>query len=339
MTSLDTRPPSDDKSRTAASTPTPWHSKPFISQLRRSLGIGVALVLLVAYLSITQDSFLTYSNIENVLRTNAVLFVASVGLTFVIVSRGIDLSVGSLAALGGVFLAKMLSGGVPVVLAILLTILACTLLGGGINGGAIAYGGFNFFVVTLATLEIFRGVALVISDGAAQSTIDYDLVQKIGDGEWAGLSIPVLIAIAWGLAAHLLLRHTRLGRTIYAVGGNEEAARLSGVRVKRVQLFAYTFSATCAGLAAVMIVGRLTSSQPVSGAVGLELSAAAAVLLGGASFAGGKGTVAGTAIGVLFIGFMENGLTLAGVPAYWKGIATGIVLLAAIGLDRMRRNV
>lgn len=313
-------------------------SRSLVGQLRRSIGIGVALVLLFAYLALTQDSFLTYRNIENVLRTNAVLFVASVGLTFVIVSRGIDLSIGSLAALGGVFLAKMLGGGVPAPLAVLLTVAICIALGGVINGSAIAYGGFNFFVVTLATLEIFRGAALVISDGKAQTTIQFSLIQKIGDGEWAGLSIPVLIAIGWGLIAHLLLRYTRLGRTVYAVGGNEEAARLSGVHVKRVQLFAYATSACCAGLAAVMIVGRLTSSQPVSGAVGLELSAAAAVLLGGASFAGGKGTIAGTAIGVLFLGFMENGLTLAGVPAYWKGIATGVVLFAAIGLDRMRRR-
>lgn len=303
---------------------------------RRYLGVGAALVVLVVVLAVTQENFLTYANIMNILRTNAVLFVVAVGLTFVIISAGLDLSVGSMVALGGVFLAAMLSTGIPALLAVLLTILACTAIGAVVNGGLIAYGGFNFFVVTLAMLELLRGAALVLSNGIPVSTIQHPLIQVIGDGALNGFPIPVLIALLVGILGYVVLRWTRFGRSVYAVGGNDVAARLAGVNVKRVRFTVYAITALAAGIGAIMLTGRLTSSQPVSGAVGLELSAAAAVLLGGASFSGGTGSVAGTAIGVLFLGVVANGITLAGVPSYWQGIATGIVLIAAIALDRIR---
>jgi ribose/xylose/arabinose/galactoside ABC-type transport system permease subunit len=303
---------------------------------RRYLGVGAALILLILALALLEDNFVRYSNIMNILRTNAVLFVVAVGLTFVIVSQGLDLSIGSMVALGGVFLASFLSWGIPTPLAVLMTILACTAIGAIVNGGLIAYGGFNFFVVTLAMLELLRGAALVLSNGLPVSTIEHSLVQYLGDGSFHGFPVPVLIAILVGLVAHIVLRWTRFGRSVYAVGGNDVAAHLAGVHVRRVRFTVYAVAAFTAGIGAVMLTGRLTSSQPVSGAAGLELSAAAAVLLGGASFAGGAGTIAGTAIGVLFLGVLANGITLAGVPSYWQGIATGIVLIAAIALDRLR---
>jgi ribose transport system permease protein len=303
---------------------------------RRYLGVGAALVVLVVFLSVTQENFLTYANVMNILRTNAVLFVVAVGLTFVIISLGLDLSVGSMVALGGVFLAAMLGAGIPAPLSVLLTIVACTALGAAVNGGLIAFGGFNFFVVTLAMLQLFRGAALVLSNGQPVSTIQHPLVQIIGDGSVNGFPIPVLIAVVTGVVGYLVLRFTTFGRSVYAVGGNAVAARLAGVNVKRVRFTVYAIAALAAGIGAVMLTGRLTSSQPVSGASGLELSAAAAVLLGGASFSGGSGSIAGTAIGVIFLGVVANGITLAGVPSYWQGIATGIVLVAAIALDRIR---
>lgn len=303
---------------------------------RRYLGVGAALVVLILVLALTEDNFARYSNIMNILRTNAVLFVAATGLTFVIISQGLDLSVGSMIALGGVLLATMLSAGLPAILAVLLTIFGCMALGAIVNGGLIAYGGFNFFVVTLAMLELLRGAALVLSNGLAVSTIDHPLVQILGDGSFSGFPVPVLIAVLVGLVGHVVLRWTRFGRSVYAVGGNDVAAHLAGVDVRRVRFAVYAVSAFTAGFGAVMLTGRLTSSQPVSGAAGLELSAAAAVLLGGASFSGGSGTIGGTAIGVLFLGVLANGITLAGVPSYWQGIATGIVLVSAIALDRLR---
>ena len=304
--------------------------------VRQFLGIGLALVLLIIVLSVTQENFLRYSNVMNILRTNSVLFVAAVGLTFVIVGQGLDLSIGSLVALGGVFLASMLAKGVPVELSVIFTILACAALGAMINGGLIAYGGFNFFIVTLAMMQLFRGAALVLSRGVATSTASFDLVQFLGDGRVGAIPVPVAIAVLVGVIGYVVMRWTRFGRAVYAVGGNETAARLAGVDVRRIRLCVYTISAFCAGIAAVMFTGRLTTSQPMSGAMGLELSAAAAVLLGGASFAGGSGTVAGTAIGVVFLGVLANGITLAGVPSYWQGIATGAVLIFAIALDRLR---
>ncbi len=169
--------------------------------VRRFLGVGLALLVLIAVLSLTQENFLRYSNIMNVLRTNSVLFVVAVGLTFVIVSQGLDLSIGSLVALGGVFLASMLAEGVPVELALIFTVLGCAGLGALVNGGLIAYGGFNFFIVTLATLQLFRGAALVISSGKAVSTASYDLVQFLGDGRVGAIPVPVVIACLVGVAA------------------------------------------------------------------------------------------------------------------------------------------
>lgn len=311
-------------------------ARPVTAMLRRYVGVGAALVLLILVLALTQENFLRYANIMNILRTNSVLFVVAVGLTFVIVSQGLDLSIGSMVALGGVFVASLLAYGVAPVPAVLLTIFGCTAIGALINGGLIAYGGFNFFVVTLAMLQLLRGAALVISNGIPVSTINHPLIQIIGDGNIAGFPVPVLIAIMVGLVGYFVMGWTRFGRSIYAVGSNDVAARLAGINVRRVRFGVYAISAFTAGIGAIMLTGRLTSSQPVSGALGLELSAAAAVLLGGASFSGGSGTIAGTAIGVIFLGILANGITLAGVPSYWQGIATGMVLIAAIALDRLR---
>ena len=302
----------------------------------RYLGVGAALVILVVIMALTQENFMTVANIMNILRTNSVLFIVAVGLTFEIICGGLDLSVGSRVALGGVFLAAMLGGGIPAPLAVLLTIVACTALGAIVNGGLIAYGGFNFFVVTLAMLELFRGAALVLSNGIPKSTMAFPLIQILGDGSLNGFPIPVLLAISVGVIGFLVLRWTRFGRSVYAVGGNATASRLAGVDVKRIRFTVYAIAALSAGIAAILLAGRLTSSPPVSGALGLELSAAAAVLLGGASFSGGSGNIGGTAIGVLFLGVVANAITLAGVPSYWQGIATGIVLVAAIALDRLR---
>ncbi len=187
-------------------------------------------------------------------------------------------------------------------------------------------------------LELFRGAALVLSNGIPKSTIQHPLIQILGDGSINGFPIPVLIAIVFGVVGFLVLRWTRFGRSVYAVGGNATASRLAGVNVKRIRFTVYAIAALSAGVAAILLTGRLTSSQPVSGALGLELSAAAAVLLGGASFSGGSGNIGGTAIGVLFLGVVANAITLAGVPSYWQGIATGIVLIAAIALDRIRNR-
>jgi ribose transport system permease protein len=306
--------------------------------IRERAGTGVTLALIFAYFAITEPSFLTVDNVENVLRTNMPVLLAAIGMTFVIIGRGLDLSIGSMAALAGVILTELLLAGIGPLPAMLLTVVACSAIGLVLNGLSIGWLGFNFFIVTLATLSIFRGAALVVSDAQSVSTFDYALVQTVGDGEFIGLPVPVLIGLLFTVLAWFVLRYTRFGRMVYAVGGNEEAARISGISVTRVRVAVYGIAGLMAGISGIVLTGRLTSSQPVTGAIGLELQAAAAVLLGGTKFTGGSGGVGGTLIGVLYIGVLQSGLTIAGVQSYWQHVATGAILFLAVAFDRLGKE-
>ena len=301
--------------------------------MRRFIGVLIALVLMTAIFALSQDRFLTVTNLVLVLRSMSVLFMVSVGNTFVLLTAGFDLSVGSMLSLAGILLAFMIGDGWSPVVAVLLTILVTTALGGIVNGGLIGLGKLSFFVVTLATLSLFRGITFVWSQGFTK-TVSSDVVAKIGDGKVGGLSVPVLLMLGVLLVSLFVLHYTRFGRAVYAVGGNREAARLSGIHVGAVIVTVYAISGLLAGLAGVIQVGRLGAAAPVAG-TGIELSAAAAVLLGGTSFSGGSGGVGGTLIGVLFIGVLRNGLGLSGVSAFWQDIVTGIILIAAIAIDRV----
>jgi ribose transport system permease protein len=314
------------------------HSYKMARALRGIGGSAITLILIFVYFSATQSSFLTGDNIDNILRSSTPLWIASIGMTFVIIGGGLDLSIGSLAALSGVILTQGLSHGASPVVALLLTIAACFLIGYVLNGVSIGGLGFNFFIVTLATLSIFRGAALVVSDATSSSTYDVDLIQKLGDGNFGFLPVPVLIAVVLTVGAYLVLRYTRFGRMVFAVGGNEEAARISGINVSRVRIMLYGISGLMAGISGLILTGRLTSSQPVSGGIGLELSAAAAVLLGGTKFTGGYGGVGRTLVGVLYIGVLQSGLTIAGVQSYWQQVATGVILFLAVAFDRLQRE-
>ena len=300
---------------------------------RRFLGVSIALVLMMIYLTITQDSFLTSTNLTNILRSMTVLFMVSIGNTFVLLTGGFDLSVGSMLSLGGVALAGMLGGGISPWLAVLLTLMLCTALGGGLNGVLIGKAGLSFFVVTLATLSLLRGVVFVYTEGKTER-VNEDLVASIGDGKLGGISVPILLMIAVFAISLFVLHFTRFGRAVYAVGGNRDAARLSGINVAMVIVAVYAISGFFAGLAGIIQTGRLGAAAPVAG-TGIELSAAAAVLLGGTSFSGGSGGVGGTVVGVLFIGVLRNGLGLMGVSAFWQDVVTGVILIAAISIDRI----
>lgn len=302
---------------------------------RQYLGVGSTFLLVVLFFSITQPVFFTWENILNVLRSNSVLLLAALGMTFVILGGGFDLSIGSLAALAGVALAIQLQAGIPVGIAVISTLAGCFLLGFALNGLLIGRLGFNFFVVTLATLSILRGAALLLSNGLSASTFEWPLVQFLGDGNLAGVPVPAVITLVFYVLAYVVLRNTQFGRMVYAVGGNAEAARLSGIDVPLVRALLYGISGLMAGVAGIVLTGRLTSSQPVTGAIGLELSAAAAVLLGGTSFTGGVGGVVGTVIGALYIGVLQNGLSIAGVPSFWQNVATGLILLLAVAFHRL----
>ncbi|MFD5059019.1 substrate-binding domain-containing protein [Streptomyces sp. NPDC058394] len=308
------------------------------SALRRILldnGALSALVVLVVAMSLLSGDFLTTQNLLNVGVQASVTAILAFGVTFVIVSAGIDLSVGSVAALSATVLAWMAtSQGVPVWIAVLLAVatgIACGL----VNGVLVSYGKLPSFIATLAMLSIGRGLSLVISQG---SPIPFpDSVSVLGDTLGGWLPVPVLVMVAMGLVTAVILGRTYIGRSMYAIGGNEEAARLSGLRVKRQKLVIYALSGLFAAVAGIVLASRLVSAQPQA-AQGYELDAIAAVVIGGASLAGGVGKASGTLIGALILAVLRNGLNLLSVSAFWQQVVIGVVIALAVLLDTVRRR-
>ncbi|MFM9445477.1 substrate-binding domain-containing protein [Streptomyces acidiscabies] len=298
-------------------------------------GALTALIVLVIAMSALSGDFLTTDNLLNVGVQAAVTAILAFGVTFVIVSAGIDLSVGSVAALSATVLAwSATSHGVPVVLAVLLA-LATGVAAGLINGFLISYGKLPPFIATLAMLSVGRGLALVISDG---SPIAFpDSISHLGDTLGGWLPVPVLVMVAMGLIAAFVLGRTYIGRSMYAIGGNEEAARLSGLRVNRQKIAIYALSGVFAAIAGVVLASRLSSAQPQA-ATGYELDAIAAVVIGGASLAGGTGKASGTLIGALILAVLRNGLNLLNVSAFWQQVVIGVVIALAVLLDTVRRK-
>ena len=301
---------------------------------------GTVLVLLVAifvYFSVSQSHFFTSANLQNMLAGLSILWVVSIGMTFVVLTGGIDLSVGALLALSGLILSKLFNGaGIPAFAAVLLTIAVAMLIGGGVNGVLIGRAGLSFFVVTLGTMSIYFGIVNIWSK-TQTSYVNSSLIDGIGYGKGLGVATPIWIMIGTFLAAFVILRWTYFGRDIYAVGGNIDAARLSGIRVSRTLMAAYAVAGLCSGLAGVIQAGRLGAASPLVGQ-DIPLNAAAGVLLGGTSFTGGVGGVTGTAVGVLFIGVLQNGLSIAGISSFWQEVVTGAILVVAIGIDRLQQN-
>ncbi|MDQ0952356.1 ribose/xylose/arabinose/galactoside ABC-type transport system permease subunit/ABC-type sugar transport system substrate-binding protein [Streptomyces phaeochromogenes] len=306
--------------------------------LRRLLldnGALTALIILVIAMSALSGDFLTTDNLLNIGVQAAVTAILAFGVTFVIVSAGIDLSVGSVAALSATVLAwTATSEGVPVWIAVILAIatgIACGL----VNGVLISYGKLPPFIATLAMLSVGRGLSLVISQG---SPIAFpESVSHLGDTLGGWLPVPVLVMIVMGLITALILGRTYIGRSMYAIGGNEEAARLSGLRVKRQKLVIYALSGLFAAAAGIVLASRLSSAQPQA-AQGYELDAIAAVVIGGASLAGGTGKASGTLIGALILAVLRNGLNLLSVSAFWQQVVIGVVIALAVLLDTVRRK-
>ncbi|MEU5957067.1 substrate-binding domain-containing protein [Streptomyces sp. NPDC047525] len=306
--------------------------------LRRVLldnGALSALVVLLVAMSLLSGDFLTTQNLLNVGVQAAVTAILAFGVTFVIVSAGIDLSVGSVAALSATVLAwTATSQGLPVWLAIVFAVgtgIAC----GFVNGLLVSYGKLPPFIATLAMLSVARGLSLVISQG---SPIPFpDSVSNLGDTIGGWLPVPVIVMIAMGLITAVILARTYIGRSMYAIGGNEEAARLSGLRVKRQKLVIYGLSGLFAAVAGIVLASRLVSAQPQA-AQGYELDAIAAVVIGGASLAGGVGKASGTLIGALILAVLRNGLNLLSVSAFWQQVVIGVVIALAVLLDTLRRK-
>lgn len=307
------------------------------SQIGRFLadnGALVGLFVLGLALFIATPDFLTGPNLLNIGIQASVIAVLAFGLTFVIVAAGIDLSVGSVAALSAMGSAWMFSqGSMPGWIA-LIGGLAIGALAGAVSGFAVAYGRLPSFIATLAMLSIARGLTLVISDGRPIGTAP--AVSFLG-GNIGPIPMPIIVLVLAGLVAAFILNFTVMGRYMYAVGGNREAARLSGVPVRKVLITVFALSGLFAGLAGLLLSGRLDSAQPQA-AAGYELDAIAAVVIGGASLAGGIGRISGTLVGALVLVVIRNGLNLLNVSSFWQQVVIGLVIAVAVGIDSLRRK-
>lgn len=306
------------------------------------MGVAIVLVVIVIGLIVLQhELFLTWTNFNNILRGSAITMVLATGSTILLTTGMIDLSIGSLVALCTMVLAGFLNLGWPAVAAIVGTIAVGAALGGGVNGVLVAKAKLSFFVVTLGTLALFRSLAQLPTEGRTiQLTTKpgFGLIKTLGDGQIGVFSVPVIVALVVLIAGALMLRYTNFGRAVFAVGGNEAAARLAGIRVDRVRIAVFAINGGLVGVTAVIFAGRIQSSSALIGQ-GIELQVIAAVLLGGTSFLGGAGSMVGTLIGVLFIAVLQNGLALLEVPTFWQGVVTGAVLILAVWVDRLRGSV
>ncbi|OAT48551.1 ribose ABC transporter permease [Proteus hauseri] len=310
-----------------------WFSKAWLLE-QKSL---IALLILIVVVSTLSPNFFTLNNIFNILQQTSVNAIMAVGMTLVILTSGIDLSVGSLLALTGAVAASMVSADVNAMVAVV-GALALGAAIGGVTGIIVAKGKVQAFIATLVMMLLLRGVTRVYTDGSPINTgfsDNADLFSWFGIGRPFGIPTPIWLMMIVFLAAWYLLHHTRLGRYIYALGGNESATRLSGISVDKIKIAVYALCGLLAALASVIEVARLSSAQPMAGN-GYELDAIAAVVLGGTSLAGGKGRIIGTLIGALILGFLNNALNLLGISSNYQMIVKAVVILLAVLVDNKK---
>ncbi|MDQ3012004.1 MAG: ribose ABC transporter permease [Acidobacteriota bacterium] len=296
----------------------------------RQFGTLAGLIALSIVLWIMTPHFLTISNLLNIAQQTTIVAIIAVGMTFVIITAGIDLSVGSVLAFAGVVMASLLQKGVPLVIA-LLAGLGTGLFCGLLNGLLITFGKLPPFIATLGMMSIARGAALVYTGGRPISGFS-DGFRRLAVGEVFHISVPIIIMIAVYLIAHFVLTKTKLGRYTYAIGGNEEAAILSGVNVRFYKTLVYGLCGMLSGLAAIILTARLNSAQPIAGIM-YELDAIAATVIGGTSLAGGEGKIFGTLIGALIIGVLRNGLNLLDISSFVQQVVIGAVIIVAVLFD------
>ena len=304
------------------------------SYFKRNAGILIGLVALCVVISFRSDRFLTQDNIMNVLRQMSSNMYLACAMTMILIAGGIDLSVGSIVAVTGVTAGTLLNMGVPIPL----TILICLVLGGlygTITGVIITNTTLPPFIVTYSMMQILRGATYVYTGGTTVRVDNRSFI-NLGTGYAFGfLPLPVVYLLIVFVIVFIVLNKTSLGRHIYAVGGNEKAAKFSGINVKKTRMFVYIFSGVMGALAGMVLCARSYSGNPLAGD-GAEMDAIAACVLGGASMAGGYGFVGGTLIGALIIGLLNNGLNLMRIDSYWQIILKGIVILVAVYVDYIK---
>lgn len=306
-----------------------------ITSLMRSWGLAIALVAIGAALAIAHPGFLTVPNLLNVARQISINGILAVGVTLVLLTGGVDLSLGSVVALAGVVAASMAHPNqYPLLVPIGLGVSAGALCG-ATNGLLVTRGRVPSFIATLGMMTAARGLALVVANGRPVSNLSQDFTWLGGD--LGRVPIPALVLVGLALGTSVVLNKLRLGRHLYAVGGNAEAARAAGINVTAVRMFAYTACGALAGVAGVVLAARITTGQPNAG-VGYELDAIAAVVIGGTSLSGGVGRVGGTILGALLVGVINNGLDLMNVSSYYQAIVKGVIIVGAVWLDRNREK-
>ena len=295
----------------------------------------IGLIVLCILMALISDNFFSMDNITNIARQVSINAIIASGLTFVILTGGIDLSVGAVMALSGTFLAGALIAGWNPILSIFVG-LGVGALAGFINGFLVSYARMPAFIVTLAMMEIPRGIALLYTGGYPMSGLPKSF-SIIGRGSVIGIQTPILIMFIVYILVYILLNHIPFGRYVYAIGGNEEAVRLSGIKVEKFKMLVYVISGLTASISGVVLTSRLMSGQPNSG-VGFELDAIAAVILGGTDIAGGKGHIIGTLVGAMILGVLNNGLNLMGVSPYTQKVLKGAIIILAIYISSSRQK-
>jgi len=308
-------------------------------------GALIILFLLVVAFAIVTPDFLTVNNLVNILRQYSVLMILAVGQTLVIVSRGIDLSVASTAALSGSMMGVAYAYWAWPEPASLLVGLAAGVAVGAFNGFVITRLDVPDFIATLGTFVAVRGIALLVTDGlpvpdferAVEGRTLPGTISTLGVDSVLGMPLIAVVALVCALIGGFILSRTRLGRSAYAIGGNTEAARMSGIKVERSKMWIYVISGLLAAVGGFMLTGRQASANALMGE-GLELQSIAAVVIGGTNLFGGEGRMSGTVIGVLIIGVLSNGLSIAGVAEFWQRVVNGLIIVAVVALDQWRRR-
>ncbi len=306
-----------------------------IKRILKNYGIVFAFFLICVAMAFLSPVFLRWTNILNVIRQTSIYGIMAVGMTFVILTGGIDLSVGSILAFAGAIAAGLLKADASLLLILIATIGMGAALGLA-NGLFITIGRITPFVVTLGMMSIARSLTLIFTQGYPISGFG-DQFRYIGGGDLLGIPFPIVIFLLTVVVAWIILTQTRLGRYTYAIGGNEETVRLSGIRSKVYKTIVYVISGVTSAISALILTSRLNSAEPVAG-VGFELDVIAAVVIGGTSLMGGRGGVWGTLVGALLIGVINNGMILLGISPYFQQLVKGLIIIGAVLLDRLREE-
>ena len=310
--------------------------KRFLSERKQQIIAGVSLCVILVVLNHMSKYFFTVNNLYNIGKQASIILIISLGMTVVIISAGIDLSVGSLLAftVSGMAVLNIVHG-VGITTAMFIAIIATVILG-MLNGFIIQYGKVPAFIATLGMMGVVRGIVLLISRGNPSMSFPEKFLW-FGEGAFLTVPIPIVASIIVMISVSLFLKYTSLGRGVFALGGNEEAARLSGINIPLVRITTYSISGLCCAIAGVIFAARVGAAVPSAG-VGYELNAIAAVIIGGTPLTGGQGKISGTVIGALLMAVISNGLNIIEVDPYWQGIVIGVIIVFAVMMSNLKRE-